>query len=161
MSSTHNIKSLKCLGTEFCGKHEIIWNAINICSLEPSTIKMICCRLMRLAAEQYTTENGAICPNEEETRISCNVEVRHLVWRPFEMTIFNDPTPLNALDGTLASVYCKMIFNTFWRFQNLICGKHELASGLVLSRKDVSSTFRDLRRKMVDEVCHYINSIRV
>src|SRR5438552_9431862 len=54
-----------------------------------------------------------------------------------------------------------MIFNTFWRFQNLICGKHELASRLVLSRKDVSSAFRDLRRKTVDEVCHYINSIRV
>ena len=60
------------------------------------------------------------------------------------MTIFNDLIPLNTLDGTLASVCCKMIFNTFWRFQNLICGKHELASGLVLSRKDVSSTFRDL-----------------
>jgi hypothetical protein len=158
MSSTHNTKGLECPGTEFCGKHEILWKEIKYCDLDPSVIKTICCTLIRLAAEQCTVENKATCPIEE-TRISCNGEIRYLAWEPFEMVVFNDPIPLNSLDGTLGSVCHEMISNTRRRNDTLTYGKH--ASKLVLSRKDVSNAFRDLRGKTVDEVCRCIVSIRV
>jgi hypothetical protein len=151
-------KDLLCTGTIECrGDHRLRLEHISTSDLEPDTIRRISFALLQLAAGK----TDIVIPDAEKTMVSCQAIIWAIKWEPFAMQIFNNPSPKNALDATLASCLLDMKHSTPYRVTRISRTTKLLASQEVFSRQDISSSYKTLVGKSLGEIIQGINKIRI
>lgn len=150
-----------CFGEYFCNEHRFDLDEVIDSSLEPDAIRNICYGILRHAAEYCKDGGGIALPSMGGTRVSCNGEIRRIKWKLFDLAVFNNPNPGNALDATLGAVCLILITNTEHREIWLDYNPLDLQSRRVLSRKDIAQAFKNARGKNLAGMFEAIRSIRV
>jgi hypothetical protein len=151
-------KNPPCTGERRCNGDDIfIWSWLSTSNLRPANFLQICCALL----EQADRQTGIVLPNDDETTISCQGHARTIGWEPFDMRIFNNPAPMNALDATLASCLLSMRALTDNRSERLSYGKHSLYSNMVFSRYDILNSYNSLAGKTLNTMRNGLRSIRI
>lgn len=128
---------------------------------EPSALQIIYCNLLRRVVT--CKEDEVVCPDNEKTIATCNWAISDIKFQPFQIRVFNDPSPLNSLQATLSRVCLNMKQDTESRVTELGHGGYgkKPASGQVLSRIDIVKVFENSREKGVSDMCYAIMSIKM
>jgi hypothetical protein len=128
---------------------------------EPSVLQIIYCNLLRRVITCKEVE--VVCPDNEKTIATCNWAIRDIKFGPFQIRVFNDPSPLNSLQATLSRVCLNMKQDTESRLTELGYGGYgkKPASDQVLSRIDIVKVFENSREKGLSDMCYAIMSIKM
>ena len=104
-----------------------------------------------------------MCPDNGKTIATCNWAISDIKFEPFQIRVFNDPSPLNCLQATLSLVCMNMKQDTESRVKELEHGGYSKkpTSDQVLSRIDIVKVFEDSRQRGISGMCYAIMSIRM